>query len=192
MANRSYLYTTSFAPDADATRTPTDRVAGISEWAYAVPLVFRILVSGDPRPCRSLIWSDVPDAMAISGRCGPGIARLEQFLARIDHPALGSLADDAIAFLHAHTEPDGYFVLECAEIFAMDDAPLGEQNTREIERLGKIDTEIEAALADLAPAKPNFWQRIFKPTQESLEDPLRELGLGYWSDVLYFDLSGRQ
>lgn len=191
MANRSYLYTTSFAPDSDAARTPADRVSGISEWPYAIPLVFRILVSVDPRPCRSLIWTDHPDLLAISGRCGPGIARLEQFLARIDHPALGSSADDAIAFLHAHTEPDDYFVLECAEIFDMDDEPLGERNMREVGKLGEIDIEIEAALAGLAPTKPNFWQRLFTPSQENAEAPIRELGLGYWSDTLYFDLGGR-
>lgn len=191
MANRSYLYTTSFAPDSDATRAPTDRISGISEWPYAIPLVFRILVSVDPRPCRSLIW-DHPDAMAISGRCGPGIARLERFLARIDHPTLGSAAGDAVAFLRAHAEPDGYFVLECAEIFDMDGEPLDELNAREIGKLGEIDTEIDAALAGLAPTKPNFWQRIFKPAPASIEAPIRELGLGHWSDTLYFDLgSGR-
>ncbi|WP_430333968.1 hypothetical protein [Rhodococcus sp. ACT016] len=191
MANRSYLYTTSFAPDTDTARTPADRVSGISEWPYAIPLVFRILVSADPRPCRSLIWNDGPDPTAITGRCGPGIIRLEQFLARIDHPALGSWADDAIAFLRAHTEPDGHFVLECAEIFAMDDAPVGEQYTREIQALSELDTEIDATLARLAPTKPNFWQRVFKPSQESLEAPIRELGLGYWSDTLYCDLDNR-
>ncbi|ERB50433.1 hypothetical protein N806_04390 [Rhodococcus sp. P27] len=47
---------------------------------------------------------------------------------------------------------------------------------------------MEAALATLAPAKPRFWERLFTPTQESVEEPLRELGLGYWSETLYFDL----
>lgn len=47
---------------------------------------------------------------------------------------------------------------------------------------------MEAALATLAPAKPRFRERLFTPTQESVEEPLRELGLGYWSETLYFDL----
>jgi len=192
VANRSYLYTTSFAPDGDAPRTPADRVSGISEWPYAIPLVFRILVSADPRPCRSLIWTDHPDPIAISGRCAPGIDRLGRFLARIDHPSLGSSADDAMNFLREHTEPDGWFVLECGEIFDMDDEPLGDQNTRTIGGLADIDTEIEATLAGLAPTKPNFWQRIFGPAPESVEAPIRELGLGYWSDTLYFDLGDRR
>ncbi|MCL2534013.1 MAG: hypothetical protein FWE39_07600 [Nocardiaceae bacterium] len=181
MANRSYLYTASF----DA----AERVSGISEWPYAIPLVYRILVSVDPSPCRSLIWTDHLDPIAVSGRCGPGIDRLERFLSRIEHPEIGPLADEAMTFLREHTEPDGRFVLECGEIFAMDDEPLGDQNARMVAALSDIDAEIDAAVARLAPTKPNFWQRVFKPAQESVEAPVRELGLGYWSDTLYFDLS---
>ncbi len=98
------------------------------------------------------------------------------------------MAGDALRFLRSHTEPDHYFVLECGEIFDMDDEPFAEQGTALMTGLADIDAEMEAALATLAPAKPRFRERLFTPTQESVEEPLRELGLGYWSETLYFDL----
>ncbi|OQQ23534.1 hypothetical protein A6410_22685 [Prescottella equi] len=192
MANRSYLYTSSFEPDTGRPRTPDDRISGIAEWNYAVPLVFRILVSVDPRSCPSLIWTDIPEPIAVAARCGPGVERLRDFLTRIDHPYLGTLAADAMQFLDERTAPDDWFVLECAEVFAMHDAPIAKQNARAVEQLAVIDVEIEATLADLTPAAPNIWQRIFTPTRASCEAPLRALGLGNWSETLYFDLtSGR-
>ncbi|MCZ4554316.1 hypothetical protein O4215_01900 [Rhodococcus maanshanensis] len=190
MANRTYLYTTPLAPQTDPAAARTQRVAGVSEWSYAIPLVPRILVSVDPCTRQSIIWDDTPGLIAVTARCGPGIARLEKFLSRIDHPGLGTMAEDALRFLRAHTDPDDHFVLECGEIFAMDDEPFADQGAALVAGLADIDAEMEAALAGLAPTKPSFWQRLFTPSQESIEEPLRELGLGYWSDALYFELDG--
>ncbi|SEK27474.1 DUF7822 domain-containing protein [Rhodococcus maanshanensis] len=190
MANRTYLYTTPLAPQADPAEACNQRLTGISEWPYAIPLVPRILVSVDPRARQSIIWDGTPDLIAVTARCGPGITRLEKFLSRIHHPGLGTMADDALRFLRAHTDPDDHFVLECGEIFAMDDEPFAEQGAALLSGLADIDAEMEAALAELAPAKPNFWQRVFAPAQQSIEEPLHELGLGHWSDALYFELDG--
>ena len=188
MANRTYLYSTPVAPHENPAAARTRGLKGISEWSYAIPLVPRILVSVNPLPRQSIIWDDTPDLIAVTAPCGPGIARFEDFLGRIDHPALGTMAGDALRFLHSQTEPDHYFVLECGEIFDMDDEPFAEQGTALMTGLADIDAEMEAALATLAPAKPRFWERLFTPTKESVEEPLRELGLGYWSETLYFDL----
>lgn len=52
MANRSYLYSTNVVPGPDvkkATRTLT----GISEWNYDIPIIYKLLLSGNPRPCKS-------------------------------------------------------------------------------------------------------------------------------------------
>lgn len=192
MTNRTYLYTTSFDPQADPGAARTQRLAGVSEWSYAIPLVPRILVSVDPRARQSIIWDDTPDLIAVTARCGPGIARLDAFLGRIHHPGLGTMAEDALRFLRAHTGPDDHFVLECGEIFAMGDEPFADQGAALLAGLADIDAEMEAALAGLAPAEPNFWQRLFTPSRESIEEPLRELGLGYWSDALYFELDGQR
>ncbi len=129
MANRTYLYSTPVAPHENPAAARTRGLKGISEWSYAIPLVPRILVSVNPLPRQSIIWDDTPDLIAVTAPCGPGIARFEDFLGRIDHPALGTMAGDALRFLHSHTEPDHYFVLECGEIFDMDDEPFAEQGT---------------------------------------------------------------
>ena len=88
-------------------------------------------------------------------------ARLDDFLGRIE---LGTMAGNALRFLRAHTSRDHYFVLECGEIFDMDD----EQGRALMAGLVNINAEIDAALARLAPTQPNFWQRVFTPTQESI------------------------
>ncbi|OYD60815.1 DUF7822 domain-containing protein [Rhodococcus sp. OK302] len=190
MANRTYLYTTPVAPQEDPASARIQRFTGISEWSYAIPLVPRVLVSVDPRACQSIIWDGTPDLIAVTARCGPGIARLDGFLGRIDHPGRGTMAEDALRFLRSHTEPDHYFVLECGEVFDMDDESFADQGRSLLAGLADIDAEMEAALARLAPVKPNFWQRVFTPSQESIEEPLRELGLGYWSETLYVELDG--
>lgn len=185
MANRSYLFASPFVPGADPEKDDPRQVKGISERSYAIPLVYRLLVSADVRLCRSMIWN-VPEPTALAGRAGAGIDRLQQFLARIDHRAVAPLCKQALDFLNNHADRNGYFVLECAEILDMGDAPLGEQAADLLKDVQNIDAEIEAAVAELAPKKKNFWQRVLTPSQESIEAPLRELGLGYWSDTLYY------
>ena len=185
MANRSYLFASPFVPGPDPAKDDPQQVKGISECNYAIPLVYQLLVSVDVQLCRSMIWT-LPEHTALAGRCGAGIDRLQQFLARIDHPSVAPLRDEALDFLNSHADRNGYFVLECAEILDMGDAPLAEQAASLLKDVQNIDAEIEAAVASLAPKKKNFWERVFTPSQQSIEEPLRELGLGYWSDTLYY------
>ena len=53
MSNRAYLYSHSNRPTADADRPET--ISGLSEWSYAVPFSYRVLMSGDPQLCSSSI-----------------------------------------------------------------------------------------------------------------------------------------
>jgi hypothetical protein len=53
MANRSYLYSLSNRPAAYADRPET--ISSLSEWAYDVPFVYRLLLSADPQLCASLV-----------------------------------------------------------------------------------------------------------------------------------------
>ena len=53
MANRAYLYALSHAPRGYADRP--DRISGLSEWPYEVPFMHRLLMSGNPQLCASLI-----------------------------------------------------------------------------------------------------------------------------------------
>ena len=69
MANRSYLFASPFVPGADPEKDDPRQVKGISERSYAIPLVYRLLVSADVRLCRSMIWN-LPEPTALAGRAG--------------------------------------------------------------------------------------------------------------------------
>ncbi|WP_459166363.1 DUF7822 domain-containing protein, partial [Achromobacter xylosoxidans] len=97
MANRSYLYSLSNRPASYADRPET--ICGLSEWPYAVPFSYRLLMSGDPQLCASLIADGLEDdephrrtrLYAISSRFEPGLARIKRF-AEIVRAAVGGAA----------------------------------------------------------------------------------------------------
>ncbi|MDP9915170.1 hypothetical protein J2W24_000805 [Variovorax boronicumulans] len=86
MANRSYLYSLTNRPAAYTDRPET--ISGISEWNYDIPFMYRLLMSGDPQLCASLISdgldSDEGDEKvrlyAISGRFEPGFVRVKRLI----------------------------------------------------------------------------------------------------------------
>src|SRR5262245_33665904 len=86
MANRAYLYSLSNQPSSYSDRP--DTISGLSEWGYAIPLSYRILMSANPQLCSSLISdgfsSDPPEKKtrlyAISADYAAGVERLQRFL----------------------------------------------------------------------------------------------------------------
>ncbi len=129
MANRSYFYSLSNRPTSYADRPET--ISGLSEWAYAVPFSYRLLMSGDPQLCASLIsdgFEDEPDDKksklhAISSPFDEGYARLKRFaevlrpLVAESAPALAGQLDETLSFLEAHR--DRYLLLETVELDTM-------------------------------------------------------------------------
>ncbi|MCW5233079.1 DUF7822 domain-containing protein [Verminephrobacter eiseniae] len=193
MANRSYLYASNVVPGPDV-KAQAHTVAGISEWNYDIPIVYKLLLSGNPRPCRSFIWN-TPHDIALVGGYAPGVERLTAFLNRIDLPAARPLIEETLGFLADAGNIKQYFILECGEIFEMGDDPMQVQNARLLEEIKNLDAAVEQVLGSLRPAKPSPWSviaRLFgaKPPPTA-EDPLqvvRDLGLGNWSNVLYHEL----
>jgi hypothetical protein len=197
MANRSYLYSSNLVPSPEANEGE-GRMNGISEWNYDIPIAFKILLSANPRKCRSSIW-EVPEEIAIAGDYDPGVDRLFRFLDRIALPEIKSLKDEARQFLTADANKNRYFVLECGEIFEMDDEPLVEQNDRLLAEIRNIEPAMEAAIAQFSPTKPSearsggFFSRLLGSKSLASEktippDAIHSLGLGNWSNILYFDL----
>ncbi|ARU04425.1 hypothetical protein CCO03_06810 [Comamonas serinivorans] len=100
MANRSYVYSLSNRPTAYEDRPET--ISGLSEWPYDVPFMVRLLMSGDPQLCASLISDGFDDEgpgrktklYAISSRFESGFERVKRFatIARV----AASLPDDAV------------------------------------------------------------------------------------------------
>lgn len=181
MANRSYLYASNQRPTGKPSAGRI--ITGLTEWNYEIPLVQRILVSGNPQTCFSSIWtvpadpSVVPEHMAIVGDAAPGLARLKTFFQRITLPEAQKFIGDALEFLGAPNRQLGYYFLEAAEVFDMEDEEIHVQNQRLCAALADIDAEIEEVLA-----------RLNAGGDES-KGALRELGLDNWSHVLYHDIS---
>ncbi|MBH0095676.1 hypothetical protein I6E61_04665 [Psychrobacter sp. NZS113] len=204
MANRSYLYSTNTIPELnqdDSSRVLT----GISEYNYDIPIVFKVLLSGNPQACLSVIW-DNPEKIALIGDYTSGVQNLEAFLASITLPAAQVPITEALEFLKMPENQNQYFILECGEIFEMSETPVEAQNLALFNQVQNLQPEIEAAYQSLllpAPVvseqpKPiGFWERLFgrrstPPKALSANNPeqaIYDLGLGLWSNILYFDFS---
>lgn len=199
LANRSYLYSTNVIPGPNA-KANGRQLIGMSEWNYDIPIVFKLLLSGDPKTCPSSIW-DNPEEIALVGDYSDGLENLERFLSQIDLPEAQGLTAEAIVFLNKPENRNQYFVLECGEIFDMGDTPLLEQNLELLEEVKNIQPEVEQALQSLipppfvAPKPAGFFSKLFGRTPEppspthDVRESIYRLGLGNWSNTLYFDLT---
>lgn len=93
MANRAYLYSLDNRP-ADYSDRP-EKICGLSEWNYGIPFSYRVLMSGHPQLCASLISDGFEDdkenaktrLYAISAEFEKGHARLKKLLAVVAHIA---------------------------------------------------------------------------------------------------------
>jgi hypothetical protein len=160
MANRSYLYAIDVVPSADSPPSKP-RCVGISEFNWAIPIVFKLLVSGSPRTCRSIIWK-TPDDIALVGEYTRGLRRLKEFLTQIDVPAAQPLIKECLEFLEDKRNRRKYFLLECGEVFGLTEEPIDQQNAGLLNEIRNLDAEIQQAL-DLVKARP-----ISKPIPKEL------------------------
>ncbi|MDP9898779.1 DUF7822 domain-containing protein [Variovorax ginsengisoli] len=120
MANRSYLYSLSNRPTSYDDRPET--IAGLSEWAYDVPFIYRLLMSADPQLCASLVAdgldhdeeSDKETRLyAISSPFAPGLERVTRFA-----EILKILAVSAPPVQPAPPEPPASIVGRFKQIFS--------------------------------------------------------------------------
>ncbi len=186
MANRSYVFLSQTLPSEAWDAAQRAQLHGVCEHAYAVPLLQRLLVSADSRLISSAIWQQA-EPLAIAGRAQAGMERALQFLQQIQHPHIEPFRQEAEHFLRSHIREDDWLILEAAEVLEMQEPPSAAAQVRSmLDHMPALNAECAQAVEKLRPQAPNFWQKIFKPSQESLEEPLRELGLGNWSENLYF------
>lgn len=208
MANRSYLYSVSNRPTSYVDRP--DTISGLSEWPYAVPFSYRVLLSGDPRLCASLISDgfedDDPDNKtplhAISGEFDAGYARLKKFgdVVRLVSTSaeLRAQLDETEAFLDQHR--DRYLLLETIELDCMTETgpdALRACVEQEIERCREVGAAIDALPGDPAAAAAELEKRagafhglVLDDDFDNVRDDKTDnpLGLSWWTDVLYFAL----
>ena len=191
MANRSYLYTTNHLPGSPEWEEVRD-LHSISEWNYDIPVAFKLLLAGRPMAVKSSIW-DTPEKIAIAGDFEAGLAALNDYLSRLP-PEAETLVAETKSFLSKTSNERKYFILECGEIFDMEDGPLEAKNLALIEEIKTISNEI-GALAVPKPIIPKVPERGFldkllgrkqEPQKFDPLEPFYGLGLGNWSNILYF------
>ncbi len=180
MSNRAYLYSLSNRPTSYADRP--DTISGLSEWPYFVPFSYRLLMSGDPQLCASLVSdgfeSDAPNnktkLYAISSDFETGFARLQHFFAVLRpiaseaSPGLTEYINETITFLEAHR--DRYLLLETIELDTMEEdeaSALRGCVEKEIENCLRVGSAVDAIPNNLEEAAA----LLKKATQSSLEAP---------------------
>lgn len=215
MSNRAYLYSLSNRPQFYTDRP--DTICGLSEWPYFIPFTFRVLMSGDPMLCASLLsdgFDDEPEnsktkLYAISSNFEKGFERLKKFIAilrpMIETSYLSNSLDESLAFLEAHR--NDYLLLETIELDTMefgDEENLLACVKNEIAECIKVGEAIDALPADKVAAGAYLLQAASQLKNsafygirldddfDNTRDSKTEYPLGlYWSDILYFDLFNR-
>ena len=210
MANRSYLYTISF----DRTirkRENLDKVVGLSEFEYAIPLSYKLMVSQNTKLSNSFVW-EYEKPIAILGDFKKGKEKLINFLDELatknlyDHNELKDRIEGTKDFLNASEKNLQFSMLECGEIFEMEYDPLEEKNKELFDSILQADKliadfyeavqTIEVQLKQLK-AKMNdvtskeFSTVLLESNRNEIENLEKEkwelLGIDYWCDALYYD-----
>lgn len=193
MSNRVCLFSTNFVPGTDVEER---HVVGLSEWGNDLPIGFKILASANPRKCPSLIFED-SESGAVIADFDPGVARFLDFLARIPHPAVLALAEEARSFLSAENNKNRYILLEPEEYFWLgNDEPVHQMEVL-LAELSHLEAPMEQAIADVKlrmheeSNPPGFFARLFGARtpirRENSNDMVFALALGGWSNSLYYE-----
>lgn len=217
MANRSYLYSISFDKTTED-RQENDKIVDLSEYSYNIPISYKILVSQDTKLSHSIIW-DYEKPIAIQGNFQKGKQKLFLFLEKLknenifDSEELEKYITDTKTFIEDNELEN--VILECGEIYEMNDEDLEIQNQQLFDEIYNINNTIDNLLNELKSTKlslekmyvereklsnPSFFSKIFssnKSRTEELDKNIEitknnmwwSLGIDYWSNILYYDFS---
>ncbi|MEO0461044.1 MAG: leucine-rich repeat domain-containing protein [Myxococcota bacterium] len=145
MANRTMLIAASAAPGGE--NDSSFESMGLGEFAYDVPLIYKVLASVRPRLCHSAVFG-APDLLAIAADAKEGRARLTALLNALpaDAPSRGPIAS-ALEFLSKPHNVYPVFLLEPAEVFDMSDTPLPAQMAALLEEIEALNLDSVAKVA---------------------------------------------
>lgn len=182
MANRSYLYAIDRIPTSHDDRP--EIIIGLSEWPYAIPRSYRILASGNPVSCPSLIVegaetrSGLPSKVpAVVGEFEIGFRRFQKFsrllrlVVKESNPDLLERLDETERFLSENQAR--YVLMETFELDDMDDGAADDPHHFErnvaieaencahvgaaVDRLSDIDSLGATQLESAVKATGNAW-----------------------------------
>ena len=198
MANRSYLYSLDFDINKEK-RNEGKKVCGLSEWPYDIPLAYKILMSQESKLSKSIIW-ETDEKIAILGNFYKGRERLFSFLDKLlkmnllDKNELESQIFETKEYLNDSKHENKYIILECGEIFEMNEDELENQNKFLYEDILKIDVAINNFIEEIKkPLNKDHYdvKKLINRNKLSIEKAvntvkLNLLGIAFWSDVLYY------
>ena len=147
MANRSYLYNVDFNR-LDRLKTPDDSVLSVSEYAYEIPLSYKILLSVNTLNNKSILW-DYEHPISISGDAKKGLDSLLKFLDKIqslnlfEDVYIKSEIEKTKLFFSKNEFELKYFFLEGGELYEMSDEPFEKQNLEIFTEVNQIEETIE-------------------------------------------------
>lgn len=171
MANRAYLYAKK-----------GNKVTGISEYNYDIPISHKILISQSIKPVRSKIFRS-PFKIALQGDFKKGIEKLYTFLEELKRKeyfgenVLNEYIEETKAFLDNNRGYE-HFHLECGEIF---DTNIYIKNRKLYKEISNIDNVIE----DFYKIMDEMKKGDSKDKQERM---INMLGIREWSEYLYYDI----
>lgn len=178
MANRSYLFSIDFDRTKEK-RDDTKKVCGLSEYNYGIPLSYLILASQDAEISNSIIWNyEYP--IAIIADFYKGRKKLFDFLDNLlsknifEQSQLENKISTTKDFLLDKKHENKYIILECGEIFEMEEGEPEDHNKNLFETviLG-IEEAIEKYLNHF-------------PKERDKAELWSMLGIDNWDDVLYY------
>ena len=191
MANRSYLYT-SHPGDPNSKRD-------LSEWKSNPPLSHYLLVSSNPTPVKTVLWT-VDEKIAIRGEAAGGKALFFQFLDWIAPQLLlrgmlesGSQAnisteiEAAKAALNRDDRQGEFYHLELGEIYDLSGYELAEMESaclRDVNSALAIAKEVRNLLETSGSSMADFEGYELKEVRKDWE---QSLGL-YFPGILYFHM----
>ena len=204
MANRSYLYSLEF-DRTKGDRKEGEKIIGLSECPYAIPLSYKILVSQDAKESKSINW-DYEHPIAIIADFKKGKEKLYDFLSTLstqdlfDRDELQNQIDTTKQFLDSVNLK--FVILECGEIYELAEEELEIQNKELYEKeVLKIDEQIHQYLKNFKEMKGSISrlkseiEKLSKPKGifskmfssdkskeiEALEKELKEEELEMWN-----------
>lgn len=217
MANRSYLYSLTNQPKSYYDRP--DSINGLSEWAYEVPLAYKILMSGNPQRCASLISDGFDEEeektplYAITADFDVGFQRLLKFKSIVE--PLIFAEDDGIqqeineGFNYLTESRLPYLLLETIELEIMctnDKDELRENVDKDIELIKLVGKAVDALPEDSEQAREvlklaattkqdnvfSVFYGIELNEKFDYSECIQSMGLGYWYNELYYSLWNKE
>jgi len=192
MANRSYLYTTDNYTANDDEFT----ALGLSEYAHEISYLHQLMVAYDAKSIKSLIF-DEDEETAVVANFEKGkqlvIDYLKMVLALVPdlmEEGFASFVDDTITFLNSRKEK--YALLELGEIYDLDDEDVKVQHEEFFNENRNISREaVENLLERFNKGEVNA-ENLSEDDEEILSVLAEEELTGFWSETLYYDLSGAE